>query len=373
MDAINETESSRTRMKESDYLVLSASAAQQFCCDQLEQLAVPAGEVSDCAEVMLEASLRGVDSHGIALVATFAERIRSGQMRPGRSLFVRREGPTSAWVDGQQGLGPTLARQCVNLAIGKAKRSGMAAVSLVDGNYLGALAPYLMPVAQANLFALAVANSTPRVAPYGGRSGLHGTNPIAWIAPVEGGEPLLFDAATGNAAARIAQAVDEGRPLAPGIALDEDGRETTDPAAAAAGTLLPVGAALGYGLGLLVDVLSGGLADAPIGPQIPPVRDWDSPYGSSFFVWVVDPSRFGGAEALARRCAALVHAAHGVPPAAGHDAVLVPGDRARACRAQRVKEGIPVHRLHWEAILKRLDACDLNVSRWRRQRVDRCD
>ncbi|MBT4611827.1 MAG: hypothetical protein HOC05_17425, partial [Gemmatimonadetes bacterium] len=131
-------------MKESDYLVLSASEAEQFCRDQLEQLAVPAKEISDCAEVMLEASLRGVDSHGIALVATFAERIRSGQMRPGRSLFVRREGATSAWVDGQQGLGPTLARKCVNLAMGKAKRSGMAAVSLVDGNYLGALAPYLL-------------------------------------------------------------------------------------------------------------------------------------------------------------------------------------------------------------------------------------
>ncbi|MBT4099750.1 MAG: hypothetical protein HOE86_19005, partial [Gemmatimonadetes bacterium] len=99
---------------------------------------------------------------------------------------------------------------------------------------------------------------------------------------------------------------------------------------------------------------------------IPPVRDWDSPYGSSFFVWVVDPSRFGGAEALAHRCAALVDAAHGVPAAAGHDTVLVPGDRARSCRAQRLKEGIPVHRLHWEAILKRLDACDLNISCWRR-------
>ncbi len=349
---------------EDQAVLLSVEEARQFCRDLFTQLAVSEAEIGDCTDVMIEASLRGIDSHGIALVATFAERIRSGQMRPGRRPFTRREGPTSAWVDGQQGLGPTLARHCVRRATDKAKRSGMAAVSLVDGNYVGALAPYLMPVAESGMFALALANSTPRVAPFGGTTGLHGTNPIAWIAPVAGGEPLLFDAATGHAAARIAQAADEGRSLAPGIALDAQGRETIDPVAASAGTLLPVGGALGYGLGLLVDVLSGGLADAPIGQQIPPVKDWASPYGSTFFIWVVDPSRFGGAQAMAQRCADLVSAAHGVPPASGHDAVLVPGERARACRAQRLAEGIPLTRAHWEAILKRLQASDLNISRW---------
>jgi len=366
MDALDEMESARTAMSEAAPFLLTETEARRFCDELLAQLQVPTREIDDCTSVMVEASLRGVDSHGIAMVATFAERIRSGQMRPGRTLYVRRESPTSIWADGQQGMGPPLARQCVQLAVDKARQHGMVAVSLVDGNYLGALAPYLLPVGEAGFFALAVANSTPRVAPHGGTAGLHGTNPIAWIAPVAGGEPLLFDAATGNAAARISQAADEGRPLAPGVALNSQGEPTTDPAEAAAGTLLPVGGALGYGLSLLVDVLSGGFADAPIGTQIPPVSDWGSPYGSSFFIWVVDPSRFGGADALAQRCATLVNSAHQVPPAAGHDAVRVPGERANATRRERVVHGIPVNLRHWEAILRRLGDCELDVSRWLR-------
>lgn len=347
-----------------DETLLSVAEARRFCHDLLTQLDVSPDEIEDCTDILVEASLRGIDSHGIALVATFAERIRSGQIRPGRAPFVRREASSTAWIDGQQGLGPVLARHCVRLAIHKAGRCGMGAVSLADGNYVGALSPYLLPVAAAGLFGLAVANSTPRVAPFGGRAGVHGTNPVAWIAPVAQGEPLLFDASTGHAAARIRQAADEERPLKPGIALDEEGQPTTDPVAASAGTLLPVGGPLGYGLGLLVDVLTGGLADAPIGPQIPPVTDWASPYGASFFIWAVDPARFGGAEAFARRCADLSGAVRATPPADGHDAVRAPGERARVCREQRLAAGIPMSRLHWEAVLKRLRDCQLDVTRW---------
>ncbi len=341
---------------------LSVPMARTLCLDIFRQLAVPDPEATQTAEILLEASLRGVDSHGIALLAVFAERIHSGQIHPGRAPFIRREGPTTAWIDGQHGMGPTLAVAAMTLARDKARRTGLGVVSLYDGNYVGALAGYVEDPARGGYIALAMANATPRVAPHGGRQGLHGTNPVAWAAPAADGEPLLFDAATGHAAARIAQAADDGLMIPAGIALDPDGRSTTDPVAATKGTLLPVGGALGYGLGLLVDVLTGGLAAAPMGRCVPPVTALDGPYGCSFFALVIDPDRFGGAAALAASVAALRESARTTPAAEGVDAVRAPGDRARATRKKRLAEGIPYTRRRWHGLLQRLAACGLDIS-----------
>jgi len=348
--------------KSADVLHLPVAAARTLCLDLLGQLGVPYDEATLTTDTLLEASLRGVDSHGIALLAIFAERIRSGQIRPGRAAFVRREGPTTAWVDGQHGMGPPLATAAMALAVHKAQRSGLGAVSLYDGNYVGALASYVEATARDGLFALAMANATPRVAPHGGREGLHGTNPIAWAAPTADGEALLFDAATGHAAARISQAADEGMSIPPGVALDAEGRPTTDPVAAGGGILLPMGGALGYGLGLLVDVLTGGLAAAPVARGVPPVTALNGPYGCSFFALVIDPDRFGGAAALTAGVSSLRESARNTTPAHGVDAVLAPGDRARATREERLKTGIPCTQRSWQALLERLTSCGLETS-----------
>ena len=337
---------------------ISHPSALAFCVDVLGRLGVSTEEARVCAETLVEASLRGVDSHGISLLPTFAERIRSGQMRPGRRPLVRRETSGTALVDGQHGLGPPLARWAVDLARDKAAETGLGAVALRDANYVGALATYVEAPARAGLLALAAANSTPRVAPHGGRQGLHGTNPMAWASPAAAGEPLVFDAATGHSAAKVTQAAEEGRPLTPGTGLDADGRPTTDPAAAKAGVLLPVGGVLGYGFGLLVDLLTGGLAGGPCGRQVPPVGELDGPYGCSFFVLVVDPAAFGGGLAEAAR--GLAADARATAPAEGAEGVRVPGDRARQVRQRRLAKGIPIGAGRWQALAERLRACGVD-------------
>ncbi len=340
---------------------LSAAEARTLCEDLLRQLGVADDEAKLTANTLVEASLRGVDSHGITLLPIFAERIRSGQIRPGRHPFIRREEPSTAWMDGQQGLGPPLATTAMALAAQKAECTGIGAVSLQDSNYVGALAPYVEVPAREGLFALAAANATPRVAPHGGREGLHGTNPIAWAAPADG-DPVVFDAATAHAAARIGQAADEGLPIPSGMALDAGGEPTTDAVAATTGTLLPVGGAFGYGLGLLVDVLTGGLAAAPMGRGVPLVTALDGPYGCSFFALVIDPQRFGGAVQMATGVSGLREAARNTVPVAGVDGVRAPGDRAARTRAERLVSGIPMARSRWQALLDRLAASGLDTS-----------
>jgi ureidoglycolate dehydrogenase (NAD+) len=338
-------------------LRLSVERARDLCHDGLRQLGVPDIEAATTTQVLLEASLRGVDSHGLALLPVFAERIRSGQIHPGRSPRVVQESPTMALLDGQHGMGPVLARQAVALAAQKARAAGLGAVSLRDGNYVGALGAYLEEPARQGFLVLAAANATPRVAPHGGREGLHGTNPLAWAAPGDEGEPILFDAATGHAAARIVQAAEEGASIPAGIALDRDGAPTTDPEAARQGTLLPVGGALGYGFGLLVDVLTGGLAAAPVGREVPPVSALHGPYGCSFFVLALDPAGLGGEAALRRAVDSLRRQVGASTPAAGSDGVRLPGERAGRLRLERLTTGIPVPLRRWRAWRQRLAEC----------------
>ena len=346
-------------------ILLSTKRAQDFCLDVLGQLGVPAAAAAVGADSMLYASLRGVDSHGITLLSIYAESICSGQTVPDRCWQVQRQGAASAWCDGQSGFGPALALQAVDLAIDKARTSGLGAVSLAASNYVGAIGFYVARAAAAGFLGLAAANATPRVVPYGGRDGLHGTNPFAYAVPAAGTEPLVFDAATGHSAARVIQALEDGRPLAAGVALDSNGQATTDPQAAVEGRLLPVGGAFSFGLGLLVDILCGGLSGGPCGIDVPPATNLTGPYGCSFFILAINPDHFGGSERLAERCSFLMQSAGASRPAAGFDRVRVPGQRGHEERQQRLVAGIPFTKRRWQTLLERLAVCDVDIESWR--------
>ena len=178
------------------------------------------------------------------------------------------------------------------------------------------------------LLGICAANSTPRVAPHGGRQGVHGTNPLAYAVPSKGVESLVFDAATGHSAARVVAAREQGVPLEDGVLIDGSGLPSNDPEALDDGALLPVGEALGYGLGLLVDLLCGGLSNGPCGIDVPPVGDLDSPYGCSFFILAINADFFGGQQSLAERCTFLLDSLHRIAPAQGQDRVRAPGERS---------------------------------------------
>jgi LDH2 family malate/lactate/ureidoglycolate dehydrogenase len=349
-----------------DFLI-AGDTAYAFCKDVFMQLGVGSEEASICAGGLVESSLRGVDSHGIASLPIYAERIYSGQMRPGMDLELKSEGPVVALCDGQHGLGPVLARRAADLAMGKAAISGMGAVSLFNGNYVGALAPYVVRVAEQGMLGICAANSTPRVAPHGGSEGLHGTNPLAYAVPMQGQEPLVFDAATGHSAARVVAAREDGNLLPSGVLVDATGHPSTDPQDLHGGALLPVGGALGYGIGLLVDLLCGGLNGGPCGVDVPPVSNIDAPYGCGFFVLAIDAAHLGGRDVLAERCAFLAQSARNVRTAEGVNQVRVPGERALEERRVRLERGIPCTSKRWQVVLERLRACAVDVEHWQQE------
>jgi len=346
---------------------LAREKAREFCTDVLKQIGVGAQEAAICTEGLVEASLRGVDSHGIASLPIYAERICSGQMRPGMEMEVRSETAAVILCDGRHGLGPVLAREAMGRAMEKAAESGVGAVSLVNGNYVGALAPYALCAAEQGMLGICAANSTPRVAPYGGAEGMHGTNPLAYAVPMRGGDPLVFDAATGHSAARVAAAREEGVLLPEGVLVDSMGRPSTDPQDLDEGALLSVGGALGYGIGLLVDLLCGGINGGPCGSDVPPVSNLEDPYGCGFFALAIDAAHFGGRDTLAERCAFLAQSVRDVHAAEGVTRVRIPGERALEERRVRLEQGIPFTEKRWQVVLERLHACAIEVDRWQQE------
>ena len=343
---------------------LSSEEAHSFCEDMFQQMGVQSNEADICSRTLVQTSLRGVDSHGVLSMPIYAERIYSGQIKLGGTVRVLRESGATLFCDGEHGLGPVLAMEIAEQVIDKAEEGGFAAASLVNGNYVGALAPYVERIADRGMLGICAANSTPRVAPHGGRQGVHGTNPLAYAVPSIGIEPLVFDAATGHSAARVGAAREQGVPLEDGVLIDGEGLPSNDPEALDGGALLPVGGALGYGLGLLVDLLCGGLGNGPCGIDVPPVSDLDSPYGCSFFILAVNGDFFGGKEALAERCTFLLKTLHQSAPAQGQDCVRAPGERSQKERRVRIEQGIPLHPRRWQATLERLRKCDLTVDPW---------
>lgn len=296
-----------------------------------ERRFIDAGLSSDDARLVvdevLEAELRGRESHGVRL---FPEQLSRMGDRSGDFEVLSDRGAV-ALVDGGDHLGPPVAAQAMALARSKATKFGVGVVG-VRNKFTFVLAGYHpRRAALDGQVALAMSVAVSRVAPYGGRQPLLGTNPIAVAVP--GSPPFVLDLAmTKIPAADIRQARADGTEIPDGAAIDADGRPTTDPSAALEGAMLPFGGYKGSGLAMAVELLSGALLDIKAGLSTTKRR-------GMLFV-VLQPDFFGSAESLLARFQQTLVDIRESAPANGFDAVLVPGDRANELAERQLSEGI---------------------------------
>jgi LDH2 family malate/lactate/ureidoglycolate dehydrogenase len=301
------------------------------------------------ADSLVEASLRGVDSHGVARLPIYAERLRAGSMnaRP-RPRVERRDGAV-ACVDGDHGPGQVAGVVAMELSVELAREHGVGVVTARRSGHYGAAAYYVMRPARQGLVALSTTNSEPLVVPFGGRGWALGTNPIALSAPTPTGE-LTIDMATSQVAAnKVVNARDEQRPIPAGWAVDEEGRPTTDSQAAHA--MLPLGGYKGYALAILVEILSGALAGAGVTHGVGRLfEEPDRPQDVGHFHLTIDPERTVGAARLAQMVQALAEELKAMPVVAGSDEVLVPGEPELRTQARRERDGIPMPDSVWGSL-----------------------
>jgi hydroxycarboxylate dehydrogenase B len=302
------------------------------------------------ARHLVEASLRGHDSHGVGLLVSYLEAVGDGRMVLGRPVTVVRDLGALLVCDAGNGAGQVMAHEAMELGIARARAHGLCVVALRDAHHVGRIGHWAEQCAEAGLVSLHFAN-VPRhaaVAAFGGTAPRLGTNPFAAAFPRPGGDPVVVDFATSRWAVgkvRVAQA--KGETLPEGILLDADGRPTVDPSllfASPAGALLPFGEHKGFGLALACELLAGALTGGA-------TQDGSSAVGvtNSMLSVLLQPESFDDAPAYAARLEALATWMAG-DRREGRDTHL-PGDPERATRASRLASGLPVEAPTWTAMV----------------------
>lgn len=301
------------------------------------------------ADLLVEADLRGHHSHGLQRVPVLAARIRKGLIR------VNIE-PDCVWtadsvlsVDGKDGLGPFVAESALQLAQPIAKQRGIVAVAIRNSSHIGMIGYYCEMRAREGLICIAMTESEALVHPHGGRQALVGTNPIAIGVPGDGA-PFVFDMATSTSAiGKIYASRHRGEQIPLGWAIDAVGNPTTNADAALKGSLTPAAGAKGYGLGISIGILAGLLPGAEIGRMVLGTLDTESRCSKGDFFLLLSPGAFAGGPMLASSVAAYLDELRHSPPQNGVEQVMVPGDRARQMREERLRSGIPLPREVWLA------------------------
>jgi LDH2 family malate/lactate/ureidoglycolate dehydrogenase len=313
-----------------------------------EHYGVPAGDAALGAEVLVDADLAGIESHGIAHLPWhpgYAPGLQRGIVNPTPTISVLRESPVAATWDAGGGIGVITSQKAMVATIEKARATGMGMISVRNGRHFGAAGYYAHMAAKEDMIGMAMCNVPPIGVAAGGRDRVYGTNPIAFGCPVESQPPFLLDiATTAVAGGKLEIAARQGIPIPAGWAVDSTGADASDPLILRqGGALLPLGSRLetsshkGYGLGLMVDVLSGVLNGTGPGMFVDRAT---LVQGHWFAAWRIDAFRdLGEFKADMRR---WVDAIRATKPEDGVEAVLIPGDPEHHARADRAKKGIPL-------------------------------
>jgi LDH2 family malate/lactate/ureidoglycolate dehydrogenase len=315
------------------------------------------GLVKTAAHVMVETDLAGVDSHGVSMLMDYDAYRRRGKLNLKAKPQVVREGPVTALIDADAGLGHPAAAMAMALAIEKAEKMHVGVVTVFNSHHFGAAGYYAAMASKAGMVGMVTsATRTIGVVPTRARVPVLGTNPIAFAAPAKRNAPFLLDMATSAAANNKIKVYGlNGKPIPAGWVFDDQGNSVTDPDAALRivyetkkGGLTPLGGTAemsshkGYGLALMVHILGGALPGASFSPIRVLTQKASDPDRLGHFFMAIDPKAFRPEGAFEEDLDAVIDVLHATPPLDPAAPVLVPGDPEAAARERRLREGIPL-------------------------------
>jgi len=335
---------------------IAAESLTRFAVDLLAAGGVQPVEAQLVGQSLVDANLRGHDSHGVVRIQQYLDQLGKREVVSGAPFSVIRESEALVTADGNWGFGRVQAGRLTERVIDKARTSGVAVGTLIRSSHIGRLGEYCEIVAKAGMVSLIMVNThgvARRVAPPGGRAPILGTNPIAMGVPADQG-PIVLDfgtSATAEGKVRVKKIAQQQCP--PGWLLDSEGRPTTDPSTLYGdppGTILPMGgdqAYKGFGLGLMVEIFAGALSGGVCARETPLNQN-----GNCVFMQAIDPQQFGGVEHFQREVSCLISFVRDCPRVEGCGEILLPGDPERRVLAERSKSGIPFDAGNWGQLVK---------------------
>ncbi|MES2692161.1 MAG: Ldh family oxidoreductase [Verrucomicrobiota bacterium] len=322
-----------------------APALVEFATALLARAGLPTERARTVAEILVEGDLLGHTTHGLALLPQYLAEAESGSMARAGEPRVVADFPAAVTWDGGRLPGPWLTVKGIDLAMERARKNGTCTVSIRRSHHIACLAAYLRRATEQG-FMIVITCSDPNVssvAPHGGRSDVFTPNPLAASWPTEG-EPVTIDISMSVTTNGLTKRLHtEGKPFPGNWALTPAGEPTNDPGVMYAnpvGTLLPIGGAdhghKGYGLALLVETLTGGLAGHG---RADPKEGW----GATVFIQVLDPRLFGGAEEFRRQTECVAAKCRATPPRPGFERVRLPGESGLRKRAEQLERGVELY------------------------------
>ena len=340
---------------------------ERFIVDVFEKVGVPEGDAKTCAEVLIAADIKGIDSHGVSrLKPIYIDRIRAGHQSPITEFEVVREGPTTAVIDGHRGMGMVIAKKAMDLAIEKAKKLGMGMVAVRNSTHYGIAGYYANMAVEQGLIGVTGTNARPSIPPTFGTENMLGTNPLTFGIPSDEPFPFMLDCATSiiqrgkvEVYARIGKKVPEG------LVINSDGEYLTNPeeilhdltrgeaALLPLGGLEETGGYKGYGYASVVEILSASLQGGAF------LKALTGTNLGHFFI-AIDVSAFTDLDDFRKTTGDILRSLRVSRKMPGHDRIYTAGEKEYLTMLERKKTGIPLNMSLQIELTQLRDECGLN-------------
>ncbi len=331
---------------------------KRFMRDVLAAYGVPPADAEVVSDVLIMADLQGIDSHGVSRLGYYGERLKAGVTKPTTQFEVVKETPSTAVIDGHDGMGHVIGTRAMQLAIDKARSNGLGAVAVRNSTHYGFAGYYPLMAIREEMIGLATSNARPCIAPTHGVQPMFGTNPLAFGAPTDEECPFLFDAGMSvTQRGKIEILKREGKPVPDGWSIDEtgepqpDAEKLLDDFMAGRASLLPLGGVgellgghKGFGISIILEILSSALQSGRFLEELgggDREGRWE-PYRLGHFFLAIKIDSFVAIDEFKRTTGEIVRRLRASTPAPGKDRIWTAGEKEWEAMERRAKTGIPI-------------------------------
>ena len=342
---------------------IPAARIERFIESAFAAAGLPEADAKTLATLMVEADLRGSDTHGVIRLPLYVRRIRAGGINPTPHIRVLSDRPSAALLDGDNGMGHLVMKRAAELAIAKARATGIGWVGARMSNHAGPASLYVtMPLAHDMIGLYFAVGSNNHLPPWGGTESLLGTNPMAVAVPAGEEPPIVLDMAPTVAAfGKVRLKAQRGEQMPVGWMIDKEGKPLTDPKRADEGHLLPIGDYKGYGLSLIIGLLAGALNGAALGRDVIDfVKNTGTASNTGQAIAALSVETFMPASDFKRAVDRMIRDIRASQKLPGVERIWLPGEQSHTKLLDRRAHGVPMPK----ALHESLDtvARELNIA-----------
>jgi len=358
-----------------DTVWIDFNTMEKFMADVFLGLGVPEDDAKICAEVLITADKRGIDSHGInRLKPIYYDRIKAGIQFPTAEFEIVKEGPATAVVDGHHGMGHAISKKCMDMAIDKAKKYGMGMVAVRNSTHYGIAGYYPLMAIKEGMIGMTGSNARPSIAPTFGVENMLGTNPLVFGIPTDEEFPFVIDCATSiSQRGKVEVYARQGKKMPDGWVINQDGTTSTD-AEETLKALLDGTAAMtplggigedgggykGYSYATVIEILCAALQG---GSFMKMLTGFDNgkkvPYKLGHFFMAVDISHFTEVDEFKKTSGEILRALRSSKKMPGHDRIYTAGEKEYLAWLDRKDRGVPVNKSLQQEIITMRDELGL--------------